>query len=612
VSVEVGMNRRDTEVELTFKVKDTGIGISAEQQKRLFQSFSQADESVTRKYGGTGLGLAICKELVEMMQGEITLVSEMGKGSEFSFNVRLSEIEARTPVTIKNVQNTLSDLNVLVVDDVELSRRTIVDTLNSSGIKAQAVNDGQQAIEAVKESIESGELYDLILMDWRMPNLDGIQASRFIRQELQHDKPNILMVSAYDKDEVKKQASDILINGFIEKPVNQSQLLDHVMELISGNLDSRLDTESVQAPNLLNYRVLLVEDNSINQQVTLGFLADTHVQVDVANNGQVAVDMVQQNHYDLVLMDIQMPVMDGLTASQIIRTELKLDLPVIAMTAHAMEGDVQKSLAHGMNAHLTKPIDPDQLFQTLSHYLLLASPNRLIDDKAVNSEVDSAEPNALGKSSLTDVLQDAHNAEFTPWLTGLQQSQLLDLDDAIGKLKGKVKLYEGLIKDFVKANRDIAHKIEKSMASGDEQELYRIIHSLKSSAAYIGATALLRQTTELEQELAKGGSPSKLIQQVIASTEELVMSIDNMSISSVDKGVVDQLSKSQILDLLNEISVAAAAYNVDAESKAETLYQGCIGTEYEASMKSIYEEINDFEYEKALQQIEQVLSSLSS
>ena len=376
------------------------------------------------------------------------------------------------------------------------------------------------------------------------------------------------------------------------------------MELTSGELATSKESAQAEAPNLLDFNILLVEDNAINQQVTLGFLADTHVRVDVAENGQVAVDMVQHKNYDLILMDIQMPVMDGLTATQIIRDRLKLNLPIIAMTAHAMEGDAQKSMAHGMNAHLSKPIEPDLLFSTLNNYLTpdVKKKNAL---KNNNESVDKRVVESAQVGTQIDAAQQT-------WLEALNTTPQINVDDAIFKLKGKTKLYEGLVKDFVKANRDIEDKVAQVIADKNDEELYRIVHSLKSSAAYIGAESLSQQANSLEQLLAQEVASKHSIDQVLESTKNLVLDIEKSTKGAGPVVTSASLTTDEIKTLLSDISAAAVEFNVDAEELSERLYQGCVGTDYESLAKSVYEELNDFEYELALKRIDELAEALSS
>lgn len=578
VSLEVFPTRIDGDFGLKFEVKDTGIGMTPDQQQKLFNSFSQADDSVTRKYGGTGLGLSICKQLTELMGGEIGVESEIGKGSTFTFSIKLkqeSEPEVVTQVKCQNIEN----LKVLVVDDIELSRKVILDVLASSGITADHAADGVQAVQAIERAVEKEQMYDLIIMDWRMPNMDGIEAVRCIRQELNQYAPKVLMVSAYDKDEARDKALGLGISGFLEKPINQSVLMDHLVEMMSGDELTLEETVEVTVPDLTNHEILLVEDNAINRQVAMGFLADTNANVTIAENGEIALSKVQQSEFDLVLMDIQMPVMDGLTATKKIRQELKLELPIVAMTAHAMAGDDEKSFAAGMNAHVTKPIDPEQLMATLQKFLQK-----------------SAKPRVQVKSSVVLETDD-------PILVTLQQRGIVDVQSALEKLKGRTKLYSGLVQDFIHANNNIESEINQLVDANDKEAIYRHIHSLKSSAAYVGANELSAQADLLEQKLSSGKVYLSLLTEVVKATAGLVTKLNSVMADAEPVEAREAMGPAALKQTLSELLPLVEEFNAESEDLSELLYQGCIGQEFEALSKEIYFAVRDFEFETAKQKI---------
>jgi two-component system sensor histidine kinase/response regulator len=365
---------------LQCSVSDTGIGMNEQQQAKLFQSFNQADDSITRKYGGTGLGLAIAKQLTELMGGKIWLKSQLQHGSTFYFTTQVGKVD-NSPLATAHLTSDFSQLKVLVVDDIPLARTVLTASLAECGIQAKQTGNGKHAIALVSEAQAKNQPYDLILMDWRMPEMDGIQASKKISQlptgTLLKPLPQVLMVSAYDKDAAKHAAltEQVNIAQFLEKPVSKTTLMAALQSTLLTHSPQNIVKEEpnkipVKIPNFSTSRILLVEDNEMNLLVAKTFLADTNVQLDIAYNGIQAIEKVQQTNYDLVLMDIQMPEMDGLTACQKIRTELQLaKLPIIAMTAHAMAKDIENSQTVGMNEHIIKPINPDDLFAMLSRFL---------------------------------------------------------------------------------------------------------------------------------------------------------------------------------------------------------------------------------------------------
>lgn len=585
VSLEVFPTQIGKDFGLRFTVSDTGIGMSQEQQQKLFESFSQADDSVTRKYGGTGLGLSICKQITELMGGEIQVESKLGQGSQFTFEVKLKSEQNQSKTNLVD-RHSMENLRVLVVDDIELSRKVILDVLASSGIQADHASDGIQAVKAIEQSIANGEVYDLIIMDWRMPNMDGIEAVRCIRQELNLYAPKVLMVSAYDKDEAKGKAMGLGISGFLEKPINQSILMDYLVEMMSGYHVEKEHVVDFTAPNLAGCDILLVEDNAINRQVALGFLADTKARITIAENGQIALDKLQQQSFDLVLMDIQMPVLDGLSATEIIRQELNMDLPVVAMTAHAMAGDAEKSFAAGMDAHITKPIDPEQLFGSLQSFLPEKQPSKTKPVKTVKFNTDD------------------------PLLVILQQKGIVNVASALEKLKGKTKLYTGLVRDFVLANKDIEQLINECIDSGELKDIYRSIHSLKSSAAYIGANELAAQAEILEQRLAEDKEYVSLLTQVVKTTAELVTQLEQVVDEVTPVTEHKSLTDRELRELLTKLVPLVEEFNAESEDLSEHLYQGCLGSKYEAITKEIYFAVRDFEFDAAKQKLFEFNSSL--
>lgn len=376
VSVSVTKKYSSADVVLEFAVKDTGIGLTEEQISRLFNSFAQADETTTRKFGGTGLGLAICKQLAELMGGEIRVESQPDVGSTFYFSIKVEAAEvAHSDQLVPGMA--LSDLRVLVVDDLDMCRRAAAEVLLRANVNPDLVDSGAKAIDKVRLSMQDKAPYDLVLLDWQMPDVDGIQVASIINLEFPHSKPTIAMLSAYDINELQELGKPLGIRNYIEKPINTSKLLELITR-VSHETTPKLKTEIASSPetekhipNLGRCHILLVEDNDLNRKVATGYLSETQAKITVAEDGQIAVDILSKklDDFDLVLMDVQMPVMDGLKATQIIRRDLHLSLPVVAMTANAMTGDIDKCLAVGMNAHIAKPIEPALLYQKLADIL---------------------------------------------------------------------------------------------------------------------------------------------------------------------------------------------------------------------------------------------------
>ena len=356
---------------VAFSVTDTGIGMTEDQLGRLFQAFEQADASTTRKYGGTGLGLAISKRLVELMGGDVSVESDPGKGSTFRFTARLGKGTAAAKP--RALRSDLYGRHVLIVDDNPPARAVISNLLTAMGFIADEAASGEEGIAMVRQAAETEEPYEIAFIDWQMPRLDGIETcKRIIDLPGLQNPPHLIMVTAYGREEVLKRAEESGIENVLVKPVTSSMLLDTTLAVLQASDGApRLapDMPALDVTGTRGVRVLLVEDNEINQEVALGQLEDAEAHVDVAENGEIAIRMLEANDYDLVLMDMQMPVMDGIEATRVIRSDPRFEtLPIIAMTANAMAADRDRCLEAGMNDHLPKPIDPEELFRVLAHW----------------------------------------------------------------------------------------------------------------------------------------------------------------------------------------------------------------------------------------------------
>src|SRR5262245_39266768 len=362
-----------------FSVCDTGIGMTEEQIGRLFQAFEQADASTTRRFGGTGLGLTISKRLAELMGGDVGVTSEPGKGSTFWFTAHLGK--GGVPERQRVLRSDLQGLRVLIIDDNPPARAVISNLLMGMGFIVDEAASGEEGIAMVRQADEAGEPYEIAFIDWQMPKLDGIETcKRIIKMPDLPSPPHLVMVTAYGREEVLKQAEQTGIESVLIKPVTSSTLFDTtlaVLQTSESSPDIVPSVVSLDVTRTQGARVLLVEDNEINQEVAFGQLEDAKVEVDLAENGEVAVRMVQDNQYDLVLMDMQMPVMDGIEATRAIRSDPRLaDLPIIAMTANAMAVDRERCLEAGMNDHIAKPIEPEELFRVLAQWIRSGSANQ--------------------------------------------------------------------------------------------------------------------------------------------------------------------------------------------------------------------------------------------
>jgi signal transduction histidine kinase/DNA-binding response OmpR family regulator/HPt (histidine-containing phosphotransfer) domain-containing protein len=491
VSTEL-VKKEEAQVTLKFSVRDSGIGMTDAQTAKLFQPFSQADSSTTRKYGGTGLGLTISKRLAEMMGGQIWVQSEQGRGSTFSFTANFGLGKEKTKKRFKPSAD-LRDMKVLVVDDNATSRSIFQEMLESFSFEVTLAASGQEGLTELEKASES-QPFELVIMDWKMPGMDGIEASRRIKNHTGLRKiPPIVLVTAYSREEAIQQVEEIGLEGFLLKPVSPSMLFDAIMQALGKEVQDvslmgrKKEKKSKALKAIHGARVLLVEDNEINQQVALEILQGARLNVTVVDNGQKGVDAAKKKQYDAILMDIQMPVMDGYTASREIRNlKSKIgNVPIIAMTAHAMAGDEQKSIEAGMNDHVTKPIDPDQLFATLQKWI-----------KPV------AEPTVVQKSAVRDA--PAEPDQVVPVEDDLPESLPgFDLATGLSRLMGNKRLYRKLLLDFGANYGGVAGDIREALAARNFTRAHSLVHNLKGLAGNLAATGLQASTVAMEK-LVKG------------------------------------------------------------------------------------------------------------
>jgi two-component system, sensor histidine kinase and response regulator len=490
--------RTDTGVLLHFRVQDTGIGLTPEQAGRLFQSFSQADTSTTRRFGGTGLGLAISKKLAELMGGEVGVESEFGKGSTFWFSARLGVGTAQRRELLPNPD--LRGRRALVVDDNDHARATIMDMLQGMTFLATEVASGTAAVDEVRRASSTGHPYDVVYLDWRMPGMDGMETARRIRSLGLASPPLFLMVTAHGREEVLKEAEGAGIENVLVKPVSASILFDTTMGVLGGRrapppAATEIATVDHRLAAVRGARILLVEDNDINQQVAKELLEDAGLVVDVADNGQIALEQVQRNAYDLVFMDMQMPVMDGVTATREIR---KLPgfggLPIVAMTANAMEQDRRKCMDAGMNDFLVKPIDPDDMTALLLRWVR----RRLVSAAGASNPV-APRPVAAGDDL---------------------PARIQGLDTALGlsRMLGKKSLYVAMLRRYVAGQENVIRDIREAWRSGDKTTAERLAHTTKAVSANIGATLVQDRAAVLEDALRQGGRADD-IEQLVCEVE---------------------------------------------------------------------------------------------
>ncbi len=467
---------------LRFSVRDTGIGMTQDEIGRLFQPFTQADASITRTYGGSGLGLAICKKLVGMMGGGFEVKSAPGKGSEFSFTARLGQGHLEPDRDLAR-KGSLHGKRLLVVDDNSSSRSIFKEQLTSLNFKVATAASAEAGIREL-EAADASQPYDLIILDWVMPGMDGFEAAAKIKSSatLIH-KPKILITTAYDCEEARNRTATAGLDGYLSKPVSLSGLFDGIMTTfgraaaLQSHPDGSRDAARRSSRLLRGARLLLVEDNEFNQQVAVEYLASAGIVTTVAANGRQALELLRSGRFAAVLMDIQMPDMDGYEATRAIRRMPEFAaLPIIAMTAHAMMGDREQCLAAGMNDYLSKPVHVDELLAVLARWIQPQT-------RDLGAE---PEPPPPGEDT----------AVFLPeTLPGIS------LQTGLFMCNGRRRLYRDMLLKFAETRRHSADEMRADLASGDREAAGRAAHSMKTTAGIIGAGELVDLSRGIEEAL---------------------------------------------------------------------------------------------------------------
>ncbi|MEO5341563.1 MAG: response regulator [Magnetococcus sp. MYC-9] len=598
----------DERVLLRFTVQDSGIGMTPEQTARLFQPFMQADNSTTRRYGGTGLGLSISKRLVEMMEGEIGVTSVEGQGSTFFFTAWFGQSANPSPERFSQWREDWRSMRVLVVDDCPASALILSEMLSSFHFKPTVVHSGMAALAELENDRQrhEHEAYPLVLMDWKMPKWSGTDTIRHL-QKLPGCSPRYILVTAYNRDEVLEEAHALGVETILCKPVTPSQLLDAILQTFSrdgtttahrGRQSHGLDAHILRG--MQGAQVLLAEDNVINQQVATELLEGYGLRVTVANTGRQAVERVQQGGFELVFMDIQMPEMDGLEATRCIRRDARFaDLPILAMTAHAMSGDREASLAAGMNDHLSKPIDPDALLKLLSQWI----PQK---ERA---------PLPPGERGLPDAQKPsgALLEELARCLPGI------DWATSLKRVNGNQKLLKKLLLEFRQDHHQAAEDLHAMLAQEDRATAQRVSHTIKGVAASLGAMALSQAAGRLERGL-KEGQRDGLDLLLLPLSQELERFVQGIAgLAATEEGATATADSPDRMELLNLAQLTPRLVELmrlleagHATKSAATLadIRGMMGHSPAEPLDRVKARLDDFEYEEALACLKELAVSL--
>lgn len=507
-----------------FSVKDSGIGITAKQQELLFTAFQQADISTTRKFGGTGLGLTISKRLVEMMNGNLQVRSEEGKGSEFYFDALLTYADSEHIKAAKRPKS-VEGIRVLLVDDSDTARSVLKNMLLSFGFEVLEASSADEALELYVEESKQNPI-SLIITDWAMPGKNGVQMLEELQKEKVKTSPSVLMVSAYGADKIRVEAHNkTLIDEYLVKPISPSVLFDSIQKTLYKNKFATL-SGTAQSGDLDKFgtilkgkHILLVEDNEINTELAIELLKDVGIEVTHAPNGLAAIETLKDGTFDAVLMDIQMPVLDGLSATRQIReAKLHNGRPIIAMTAHAMAGEREKSLAAGMNEHISKPINPKKLYQTLVDFI---APNAVVTESNSNSVSDSYESPVV-----------------FPTIEGV------DVNDGLHRCGGKTAFYTKILLTFSGSYGDVQKQLKPIINGRKNKELGDLMHTLAGVAGNIGASELGKRSRTLSQSLLSDAE----LDEDILYTEAIEL---GKQIEAIAKDIVSKLSDESKSDEAN-------------------------------------------------------------
>jgi signal transduction histidine kinase/CheY-like chemotaxis protein len=586
------LEQTDDRVKLQFTMKDSGIGMSQAQIDKLFKSFAQADASTTRKYGGTGLGLTISKKLVEMMEGDIWVESQPGKGSSFIFTAVFGRHEhAQSKLTITP---DLRGIRVLIVDDSSTAREILQQIAQNLLFEVSLAASGEEAIEAIIAADKADMPFKLIYMDWKLKGMDGLAATRQIKQNKAiKAQPAIVMVTSYHRDELLEQSLDIPFDGFLSKPVSASCLLDAAM--VAFGHESKNATPKVLlnlgrelVSEIQGARLLLVEDNEVNQQVATELLEQAKMVVTLAENGQQAVEMVNAQSFDAVLMDIQMPVMDGYTAARTIRKNKALDsLPVIAMTANAMEGDKRKCLAAGMNDHIGKPINPKEMYGALAKWI-----------KPGKREV----PEHLKNRSDTD------NTVEVPAIAGI------DTQEGLQRIGGNASAYIKVLKKFVNNQADSIEQLNTALSNDQRLDAQRLAHTIKGVSGNLGAVQLCQLAGELEEQLIdpEVTDLAALIGKVEFELKHVLSSIVTSNIADDKPNIpTPMVDSTALIPMLNNLIGLLDEYDMEAEELLSEILNQAAQPELREALKRVQKQISEYDFEQAAQDIKSLVTNIN-
>ncbi|MEA3352343.1 MAG: response regulator [Campylobacterota bacterium] len=582
------VNKTDDHLVLEFCVKDSGIGISSKDQSKLFKDFSQVDESTTRRFGGSGLGLAVSKKLSHLLGGKIWLgSSSKSEGSTFCFSIKCQEakIVNKKPVIFPE---SLQKLKILVVDDNIVACRILSQMLESLKLKSDILHSGEEVLTSI---LNDKNRYDIIFMDYKMLGINGVDTYKRLKDELKENTPKTIMVTAYSKDDVIDSFSKAGIESFLTKPVHPSLLFDTILHAMGKDdlIQSKEQLNNItdlSIENIKGSKILLVEDNEVNQEFAIMLLERKGMIVDVAGDGLIALEMIKSEKYDMVLMDIQMPNMDGLEATKHIRDlkgEYFTTVPIVALSAHAMKGDYEKSLEAGMNDHITKPIDPDKLFKIMIKYIKINIKNEKTDNNNLKQ---------------LDLFKDL-------------KSDIIDFNNGIYRAGGNQVGYMKILKRISLKYKGFFNIIDQYIKAGDLVKAEAKVHELKGVSGNIAAVELFNLTETADNILKNGKTPSDDILESLKSIlEKTFEEIDKIEYV---EDIIEQKSfnKEIVFSLLNTIEENMEINIVESEDALEKIIPYLQNNKFKELIDKVKENMENFDTDGALESLENLKSILN-
>lgn len=621
----------NNKVTLCFSVHDTGIGMSREEMAVLFHPFTQADSSITRKYGGSGLGLSISQQLVQRMGGVITVDSEPGKGAIFSFTAVFELQSLEKQQRWVSAAADISGLRVLIVDDSAISCEIIREILTRFKMKTTTVDSAEKGLVELGKASAAENPYDLVLMDWKMPGMDGIKASCLIKNDSKLTKiPIIIMVTGYDYAKTIRRPEALSINEFLLKPVSPSVLFNTIEKLFVTK------TKKIVTPHeksgdaslfrrLQGANILLVEDNEINQQVAKELLVHVGINVVVANNGREALNIIstlpamgveEKVFFDAILMDIQMPVMDGLRATREIRSLKSAirNVVIIAMTAQSMAGDREKVLTAGMDDYIVKPVDPDLLYRVLLKWL-----NRGQERREKRGE--RADEKGHEKQQNRDISRQlAEGERLLPAACKLLPDKMpgVEIEQGLRRVAGNITLYRDILSKFRNNHGGAYRAMAAAWAKGERQEVARLAHTLKGVAGNIGAMELFEALRQFENSIHQNSTETtQSLDKVEQTLSQVIISIallDNNNkqnqkeiITSVG---ISTIELTQLTTLFNELAALLAASDTAAKVSLTLIKKTMAAADFAGKLRPLEELVDKYDFKGSLTLLRQITKEI--